>query len=71
MTLVSLIREVLNDPPLNNCADNGTSCAFCYAQWDGVRAWQGGKGIEHAPDCWLIRAAAAISQEPPEQKGDA
>ncbi len=55
-----LIREILNDPPCNKCADNGVHCIFCYSEWDQGRAWKNDKGIEHSSDCWLNRATEVL-----------
>lgn len=60
-TLKSLIEEILNDPPLNVCADDGVSCVFCGADCDYARACVGKPVVIHSPRCWLLRARKAIT----------
>lgn len=60
-TLADLIRELLNDPPRNECADDGTTCPFCAAEYNYTRHHCGGTLVDHAPDCWINRAGAALA----------
>lgn len=55
--LINLIMEVLEDPPINHCADEGAHCIFCYAPKEWYK-----NTIEHASDCWLIRAEQAVKE---------
>ena len=60
--LAALIREVIEDEPLSECAEDGISCPFCGRQWNQARAQFGdGVGIEHSDTCWISRASKAIS----------
>jgi hypothetical protein len=65
-TLLALVQEVLDDPPIEDCADNGRSCAMCYAQ-EKYQALPGVPGarrniIMHGMDCWLLRAEAIVAE---------
>ena len=64
-SLVSLVKEVLDDEPVNNCADDGISCTFCYRHFRHRHPTRGGDGIIHTPDCWLVRAATLLGEQPP------
>ena len=60
-SLSDLVREILDEPPLNQCADEGTYCVFCGAEWSDVRAFLGREpAITHDADCWINRAQKAI-----------
>lgn len=59
--LVALIREMIDDEPMSTCAEDGSSCALCGAEWNQARAQFGdGQGMTHTPDCWINRARAAL-----------
>lgn len=60
--LTDLIREIVSDPPVNRCADDGTTCTFCCADYDYHAAMVGKPVVTHAPDCWLNRAAAILAR---------
>ena len=53
-----LLLELVNDPPIAHCADDGSSCAFCGADYNYSAFWPGGTGVPcvHSTDCWLIKA---------------
>lgn len=61
--LRNLIKELLDDPPVNNCADNGTTCVFCEAYYSYINAHFGKPVVTHLPHCWLVRAAAATESK--------
>lgn len=54
--LRELVREVIDLPPVNHCADDGDTCMFCAASW-GYFPFPPTK---HSPDCWLARAQTAL-----------
>jgi hypothetical protein len=63
-TAEKLIQEILDDHPINRCADNGRWCLLCgsskkksrgYGLWDMI----------HSKDCWLVRASTLLGKEPP------
>lgn len=57
--LRNLIKELLDDPPVNQCADDGNTCPFCAADYSYINPHFGKPVVTHSPDCWLVRAAAA------------
>jgi hypothetical protein len=57
--LRALVAEIVADPPVNHCADDGDHCPFCHIR---ISFWPHEKDT-HAPDCWLTRAAALLKEE--------
>lgn len=63
MSLIDLINEILNDEPLNECADEGVSCVLCGAEYNHALAFRGLPALDHDNDCWIVRATEAIKNE--------
>ena len=63
MSLVDLINEILDDEPINHCADEGDCCAFCGAEYNHALAFRGLPALDHDSDCWMVRAADAVKSE--------
>ena len=59
-----LIQEILDDHPINRCADNGTWCLLCGSSERKHKGY-GCYDIAHSKDCWLVRAAKLLGQKPP------
>lgn len=57
-----LVRQLADLDPMEQNPDEGTACFFCRQPWSNARAYMGGEGCEHAPDC-LWRAAVALAKE--------
>lgn len=58
-TLAALVREILADPPINHCADDGVSCPHCN-EWRPSHYNR--PEIEHGPECWYTLARAALDR---------
>lgn len=56
-----ILQELVDNPPLNECAEEGTHCVFCGAEWSQAKAQFTGEGpIVHQSDCLIIRAREAL-----------
>lgn len=60
-----LIQEILDDHPINRCADEGEWCLLCGSSKTKDRGSYGSYDIVHRKDCWLVRAATLLGQKPP------
>lgn len=60
--MLELLREVVEQEPMNHCADEGTSCIFCGAEWNNASMYRRDiPGIVHEEGCWILRAEKHLS----------
>ncbi len=60
LKLRDLVLEIVQEKPLNHCAENGENCIFCYAAVS--YKYRHGEICEHSKDCWLLRAGKLLEE---------
>jgi len=60
--IAKLLQEIVEDPPMNECADGGVTCVFCDAIWSQAKAqFTDEDPIVHESDCFILRAKKALA----------
>jgi hypothetical protein len=58
--VLGILRELVDDEPINTCADDGMWCLYCGKEI--TRTFQHGDVCHHADDCIVTKARNILKQ---------